>query len=117
MERTKIIIILLLVFCLAGISAVSAQEAERQILDGSMLAAGQSFRFSVTADSDENLSFLGALPEVTAVLCPAGAAESACMTMIMEPERQDGTSVSRPKRSGNMPAGQGQRHLSTPERL
>lgn len=93
MERTKIIIILLLVFCLAGIGAVSAQEAEQQILDGSMLAAGQSFRFSVTADSDENLSFLGALPEVTAVLCPAGAAESACMTMIMEPERQDGTSV------------------------
>ena len=61
--------ILLLILCI-GISTAFAQELERIEINGSSLHAGEAFRFTVTVNSDEMLSFAEAQTQLTAVLCP-----------------------------------------------
>lgn len=94
MKRSKFFIGFLLLLCLTAVSAVYAQSPERILLDGSGLAAGQSFRFTVTVDSDEKISFQGAASQVSAVLCPVSSDVRDCRNMSLVPQRADETSIS-----------------------
>ena len=77
MKRLFLLLILILIFCLTSGENIFAQGAERIEVDGSVLAAGQPFQFTVTVDSDENLSFADARSRLTAVMCPVDAGSEA----------------------------------------
>ena len=82
--------IFLLIFCL-GFSTAFAQEPERVTIDGSALHAGEAFRFTVTVNSDEMVSFADAQSWLTAVLCPSGETAGSCQTLSMNVEGSDDT--------------------------
>ena len=62
-------------------------------MDASVLTAGQPFRFTITVDSDENLSFADAQTHMTAVLCPVDPEAGECRTLDQSAEGEDSTSM------------------------
>ena len=64
-------------------------DADRIAIDGSSLAAGQPFKFTVTVNSDEMRSFADVQTQLTAVLCPVGAGTESCQTLTQTTEGED----------------------------
>ena len=64
-------------------------DADRIAIDGSSLAAGQAFKFTVTVNSDEMRSFADVQTQLTAVLCPVGAGTESCQTLTQTTEGED----------------------------
>ena len=62
---------------------------ERIQVDGSSLTAGEPFVFTITVNSDENLSFSDAQTRLSALLCPVGESADECMTMNMVPDSEN----------------------------
>ena len=62
---------------------------ERIPVDGSSLTAGEPFIFTITVNSDENLSFADAQTRLSALLCPVGESADECMTMNMVPDSEN----------------------------
>lgn len=83
-------LILLFMLCLTVFTAL-AQEPERLEVDGSALAAGQPFRFTITVNSEELLSFAESETQLTAVLCPIGDEAGECQTLSKTEEGEDNT--------------------------
>lgn len=96
------LIFLLLCF---GTGAALAQEiteeetvvdeiiSDRIPVDGSSLSAGDPLVFTITLNSDEQLSFAEAQTRLSALLCPVGQPADECQTMNMLPDNEDATSM------------------------
>ena len=66
---------------------------DRIPVDGSSLSAGEPFVFTITVNSDEQLSFAEAQTRLSALLCPVGQSDDECQTMNMVPDSEDATSM------------------------
>ena len=113
MKKLFSIMLVLMIFSLIGAESVFAQDAEydyeasadtetmseetffedpvpeRIPVDGSSLSAGDPFVFTITINSDENLSFADAQTRLSALLCPVGESADECLTMNMIPDSED----------------------------
>ncbi len=69
------------------------EVTERIPVDGSTLSAGDPFVFTITLNSDENLSFAEAQARLSALLCPVGESADECLTMNMVPDSEDAVTM------------------------
>ncbi len=117
MKKIFILLMILSIFFLMGAECSFAQDAEETVsddpadsaeiteepaadeslseriaLDASTLAAGDRFTFTITVNSDENLSFADAQTLLTAVLCPVtDSEEKECQKLSMNVDGADET--------------------------
>ena len=108
MKKLFILLLMIMFVFLMGVECSAAQNGEEDLtndpavsegstaerigIDASSLAAGDPFTFTITVNSDENLSFAEAQTQLTAVLCPVTDAEvKECQTLSMHVEGEDET--------------------------
>ncbi|MBQ6519598.1 MAG: hypothetical protein IJI14_12825 [Anaerolineaceae bacterium] len=90
---SHISIFIFLIFCLTLGTACAQDTAPRIPVDGSSLAAGDPFVFTITVNSDEAISFADAQTRLSALLCPVGQPDDECQTMNVVPDSEDAVTM------------------------
>ena len=75
------------------VTASSVITPERIAVDASKFASGDPFVFTITVNSDAELSFAEAQARLSALLCPVGKSDDECQTMNVVPDSTDATSM------------------------
>ena len=85
---------LLSAFLCVNFHPVFAQEEQDHIpVDGSALSRGEPFVFTITINSDENLSMADAQARLSALVCPVGKPDDECQSMNMLADGEDAAAM------------------------